>query len=709
MESNSKLSKSFVLFFLVGVFILSGCHSKNTIYYVASEENNLITLLKEEGFRLYSTPTAREAIEKADKGAAVLLLNENYPEKVQQLSPELLQTIENKQLKVFAEYATLEDSLPAIKEVSLERVVVNDSISPSLRPLDLLSINCGYYFDAKAEHPLLLLAKVAGFDRAEYGLKETPTCPVFYKHGDNLWISTTQLSNFAQARFMPEYRWKNFWEWFLGCLNGTSGITLNNWTSYVAPAYGRTEPLADSARIHSIQKGVEWFYNGHFLVDKSWKADWYDKYQGDGSMPVGPELPRNAIDGDGSMGMLEGHCSAIYADGRQAYRYWLRNDVQGEASMAFAIAGKMFDNPEYKAVSERLIDYSFKEFRDGSRNDPQSPSYGLLGWSVTHKGTYYGDDNARSILGMMTSASLLQENRWDKKLAEAIIANFRTAGIHGFRGNSLLDKELQEKGWRYFHQRTLVDPHPHFEAWMWACYLWLYDKTQYQPLLKVSKDAISRTMEAYPKGWHWTNGIQQERARMILPLAWLYRVEPTDEHRKWLDYMVSELLKNQVECGGIREELGDDSSGMFGKPKSNAAYGLHEAPLIFDNGDPIVDMLYTTNFAFIGLNEAAKATGAPELKTAVDKMSDFLTRIQVRSERFKNVDGAWFRAFNYQNWDYWASNADAGWGAWSTLTGWIQSWIIATQGLLEMDSSIWELTKDSGIASPANDAIKEML
>ena len=209
MESNSKLSKSFVLFFLVGVFILSGCHSKNTIYYVASEENNLITLLKEEGFRLYSTPTAREAIEKADKGAAVLLLNENYPEKVQQLSPELLQTIENKQLKVFAEYATLEDSLPAIKEVSLERVVVNDSISPSLRPLDLLSINCGYYFDAKAEHPLLLLAKVAGFDRAEYGLKETPICPVFYKHGDNLWISTTQLSNFAQARFMPEYRWKH--------------------------------------------------------------------------------------------------------------------------------------------------------------------------------------------------------------------------------------------------------------------------------------------------------------------------------------------------------------------------------------------------------------------------------------------------------------------------------------------------------------------
>lgn len=34
-------------------------------------------------------------------------------------------------------------------------------------------------------------------------------------------------------------------------------------------------------------------------------------------------------------------------------------------------------------------------------------------------------------------------------------------------------------------------------------------------------------MASYPEQWSWTNGIQQERARMILPLAWLYRVEPT--------------------------------------------------------------------------------------------------------------------------------------------------------------------------------------
>lgn len=37
-------------------------------------------------------------------------------------------------------------------------------------------------------------------------------------------------------------------------------------------------------------------------------------------------------------------------------------------------------------------------------------------------------------------------------------------------------------------------------------------------------------MENYPEGWKWTNGIQQERARMILPLAWLVQVQDTPEH-----------------------------------------------------------------------------------------------------------------------------------------------------------------------------------
>ena len=211
-------------------------------------------------------------------------------------------------------------------------------------------------------------------------------------------------------------------------------------------------------------------------------------------------------------------------------------------------------------------------------------------------------------------------------------------------------------------------------------------------------------MEAYPDKWKWTNGIQQERARMVLCLAWLVRIEDTPQHRAWLDTIVQKLLENQQPSGAIREELGN-SSGLFGKTPSNKAYGLHEAPLISENGDPVSDMLYSCNFAFFGLNEAAHATGNAQYKKAVEKLSDFMTRIQVRSNTHSDLDGAWFRAFDYNRWDYWASNADAGWGAWCTLTGWIQSWIIGTQVLVENNNSYWDITQKINMKKAMDDSI----
>ena len=48
-------------------------------------------------------------------------------------------------------------------------------------------------------------------------------------------------------------------------------------------------------------------------------------------------------------------------------------------------------------------------------------------------------------------------------------------------------------------------------------------------------------MEAYPDKWKWTNGIQQERARFLLPLAWLVRLDDTAEHRGWLSRIAGDL------------------------------------------------------------------------------------------------------------------------------------------------------------------------
>ena len=688
---------------------ISGCSGADTIWCCADEDNDLVTVLKDNGYRIVLSDDVQTTLEEAPEGAAVLLLNRSYPDSVRLLSGQQVSKIGEKGLRVFAEFASTADTLPQLHEIGFERVVMTDSLAPGLGPMDLLSINRGRYFrEDAAEGTVMAIAKVAGFDTAVYGLDDTPCYPLVYRKRDGLWMSTSQLSEFARLRFMPEAKWKVFWEKVIGDLTGHE-TRFSSWIYPVHPSYGKDVPLPDTARLASVRKGVEWFYNGHFLVDASWKKDWIDKYQGDGVMPIGPCLPPDIKDGDGSCGILEGHCSAIYADGRQAYRYWLRCDVQGEAAMTFAVAGNLLGYENYMSVASNLVNYAFDTFRDGPRNDPESPSYGLLSWAITTKDTYYGDDNARAILGMIMAADVLESTEWNRKITEAILANYRTTGADGFRGDLLKDADLQKHGWKYYQDRSFVKPHPHFESWMWACYLWLYRQTGYAPLLELAEKGIAATMKAYPSGWSWTNGLQQEKARMILPLAWLYRVSPTEEHKDWLYFMVDELLKNQVECGAIREELGDSSKGLFGKVRSNDAYGKEEAPLIFDNGDPVADMLYTSNFAFFGLNEAACATGDPRIVSATERLSDFLTRIQVRSDSVKDVDGAWFRAFNYRDWDYWASDADSGWGAQCTLTGWIQSWIVTTQALMEEGTSYWDETSDSSIGKSDMDVFDKML
>ena len=77
---------------------------------------------------------------------------------------------------------------------------------------------------------------------------------------------------------------------------------------------------------------------------------------------------------------------------------------------------------------------------------------------------------------------------------------------------------------------------------------------------------------------------------------------------------------------------------------------------------------------------------------AENQLARFLCRIQVRSEVRPELDGAWFRAFDFERWEHWASNADAGWGAWCVETGWTQGWIVTVLALRELNTSLWDLT-----------------
>lgn len=706
--------KIFLWLCLLAAGLTACAGSGKEVYFYGNARNDLYRLLQREGFTVKKYDTPEAAVKAAPKGAGVFILADNYPQTdpVNRISPELLDAANKKSLKLYIEYPAAFSGLNIPDkpvETHLERgVVTKDVFGGTLPPMSLLGIQNCHVLPVDVKDPLIVLAKVVGFDKAEYGLTDTKTYPLLFEQ-DNALVCMTALSNFQTGRYGPQAAVKTVWKYILSRITGKKDIQLDKWEEDVRPMYGRNTPLPADARLNSIHKGAAWFENGRFFIHPSWKQDW-EKYGSNGLKPVGPPVSQDKPNGDGSLGILEGHTSTIFYNGSQEYRYWMRADVQGEASMALAAAGRLLSNKSYQQKAANIINYMFKtsNMRAGAKNDPASPAYGLIGWATTNAGTFYGDDNARAILGAIGAASYLNSSEWDKELTEAIIGNFRTTGKLGFRGERLEEADIIRNGLTFYQQRDLIHPSPHFESWMWACYLWLYDKTKYAPLLEKSKEAIRITMESYPDKWRWGSSMQTQRARMILPLAWLVRVEDTEQHRQWLDKMVNEILQYQDESGAIREELGK-GKGMFKELKKNEDYGSDEGSLIFRNGEKVACMLYTCNFAVFSLNEAASATGNQKYRDAVSKLSDFLTRIQVQSEKHKDLDGAWFRGFDFGRWDYWASNSDAGWGAWCTLTGWIQSWIVTTQAQIQQRENFWDLTKNSAIAKPAGPVIESMM
>ena len=689
--------------------------------FVCSPTNDIFREFSKSDGKFLRFDSAAEAVDAAPLGSAVLILADKYPEQTINVPQNIFQQSAKKKVRLYIEFPAwlpgLVSKVPV--ETELERgVITSDLFGGNLPPMSILYLHGCRYIPYEAQHPHIVIAKVAGFDKAVYGLENTDSYPVLFEHPDYpALISTTKLSQCITGRFAPAEDWQLIWNRIFVWLQPEKNIPDVNLTPSVRTSYGKMEIIPGNAESRSLRKGIDWFFNARLLIHHDWEEtylttarSWSDRVgqMPDLSWPVG----------DGSLGVLEGFSSRVDNLGYQKVRWWRRNDCNAEIAGAMALAGKASGNGLYSETAANICNWLCFEsvMSQGDRADSTNPSYGLFGWNDVEKyyenlngyGVYYGDDNARSLLGIISAASILETGRWDETVIRCILANFRTTGPLGFRQNRIDESLLIEKGWKHFFNTEITSYSPHFQAYLWACYLWAYAHTGYDPFLERSKKAIGMMMDAYPDDWHWTNGIQQERARMLLPLAWLVRVENTPEHRQWLKKMAGEMLNSQNICGAIREEIGP-GKGKYGPPASNAEYGTNEASLIHVNGDPVSDLLYTTNFAFLGLHEAAAATGDIYYREAEDKLAAFLCRIQVQSDSHPELDGAWFRAFDYNRWEHWASNSDAGWGAWSTETGWTQGWITSVLALRLMDTSLWDISEDSSAGQYFEGNLKIMI
>ncbi|MFN3649839.1 MAG: hypothetical protein ACK47B_09665 [Armatimonadota bacterium] len=668
---------------------------KPTLVLAAPPENDLGPILSAAGYRVLREETPERAVERAPQGGGVLLLAAGYPERRTEVSPELLARVAARRLRVYLEYPAELPGIPleARPAPQWERLVRPGKGAHSRH--DILEQPGLQYLHASLPagiEPLLVAARVAGFDHAVYGVPKNAAPILFRLPGSEVMVATTRLSAPVTSRATPQRQWESTWSALAAWLAGTPGVPELRWKPVVAPAFGPQAKLPGDVERRAFRQGVEWYHRSDLLLPAEREAEVHAALRQNVETT---SRPARRLPADGSHGILEGYASGIDAWGHQRQRLPLRADCQAESAMVLAGAWALRRDRKSREVGENLLEYLYERsgLHGGVHADPTHPAFGLIKWGAVSplwEVATYGDDEARTLLATLAATGWTQSSRWDRSVLRALLANLRTTGRLGFRGDRIDLPELERRGWKSFYDAERVNLSPHFEAYLWACYLWGYRATGEREFLDRTREGIRRTMDAYPSGWRWRDNL--DRARMILALAWLVRVDDRPQHREWLTRVTRDMLRNQRPSGALAEEVNEQGGGgHLHVPPSNESYGTGETPLIQKNGDPVSDQLYTTGFALFGLREAAAATGEPWMREAEDRLARYLCRIQIRAPEHPYLDGAWFRAFDYGRWEYFGSSGDIGWGPWCVETGWGQSWILATLALREQQSSLWSL------------------
>ena len=736
--------RRFAAFLIAPVAMLSciPAASAGPLIFCCSAGNDLFRVASDNRINLKRFDTPQAAVEAAGEGEGVLLLADGYPEKTTSLDAALFENAARKKLRLYVEYPSF---LPGV-EIGAPRgtqweraVIASEAFAPALARLRILAIHGCRFVPLKLENPHIVIGRVAGFDTAIYGLAKE-SLPILGElpsgeGGGRVLVATTKLSHFVTGRCAPTNAWPAIWNYVFAWLQPGTEIPRLKWTASVRPSFQAPEPLPAEAERQSLQRGINWYFNSRMVAHPSMMAKYDRPANGPQPAPAEPDFKQDwpyghrvgrmpdlsTPVGDGSLGVLEGFDARILSDGSQPVRWWRRNDCNGEIAGAMAAAGVALQVPGLVKAGGAIGDWLY--FRSitslGDRANPKHPAYGLMGWndspqycgpgSMDGYAVYYVDDNSRSIQGMTLAAAAMKTDRYDERIMRCLLANLRLSGQLGFQPDRLDQGPLVQNGWQHFFNDKNANSTLAIQPSIWACYLWAYRHTGFELFLRRAKTAIGMSMAAGPSQWPYGAQVPSSRARMLLPLAWLVRVEDTPEHRAWLRRMAVDLLATQDPCGAIREVMAEGQAGNSPPPATNEAYGTAEATLIQTNGDPACDLLYTMNFAFLGLHEAAAATGDPFYRDAEEKLAKFLCRIQIRSETHPELDGGWYRAFDFRRWEYWASSTDAGWGAWCIEGGWSQSWITSVLALRQMNTSLWDITKESKIRRHFDKLRQEML
>ena len=206
----------------------------------------------------------------------------------------------------------------APRHVQWERAVVaSDAFAPALEKLRILGIQDCRFVPVGLGRADIVVARVAAFDHAIYGLPGKDVFPILFEHPrGGLLVATTKLSQFVTGRYAPSDAWRPIWKHVLAWLCPGRTVPELNWIPSVRPSFPREETLPADVERQAFRRGSAVYDHARFFVHPAWQQEYEKAVRVNESVAEKPK-PEWPL-GDGSLGVLEGFASAVRQDGSQA-------------------------------------------------------------------------------------------------------------------------------------------------------------------------------------------------------------------------------------------------------------------------------------------------------------------------------------------------------------------------------------------------------
>jgi len=524
---------------------------------------------------------------------------------------------------------------------------------------DLLDDQCGTrikpypeFKSAYVPKPILQFVTVHSHSKLSEAdvIKDEITDRALWFDIDNLLVCSFKLSNFIKARYAPKVKFRKVVKFILEWLTQQE---IN------------VDCIPEAYHNGVTDKGLPFEHLLGNCIDNAFQ--WFDKSK--------------ILINDGIDGVQEGLATEIYPDGQQKVNTLVRLDCTGEVSMAYLMHYLLKNDVRSLEISNNLSSMCF-DFMQYKEDDHLR---GMMRWTEEGWGICYQDDVARAIIPQLLKCLYLNNSDYLQECMDALNFLLRTTGTDGTRvyrtENMSLDKAEMER----LSNTSGNYPSAHYNAYYLAALMLAYKITgieQYKATAVLGMEAI---MSVYPDTIR-EQSQTEEYCRLILPLSWLYWCTNKNEHKDWL-YKVTKDMQQFKHTSGAYCEWDE---GYKASMRNDVGEG--ECSLLSNNGDPIVDLLYSNNWLPMGFIQAYFVTGDVYFKNLWEQNVMFMINAQIISKN-NQINGSWARGFDVELKEVYGSSADIGWGPWAIESGWTVAEIVTGLMMGELEDKICKYHK----------------